>query len=91
MTARLNVLGIGADRSQGREFGVFCEAGTLRVGEVLTAAADESGTERTVGLEVREIRFFDRLVSEVSETYSVNLVLAGDAVGEVGVGWTLAT
>ena len=39
------------------------------MGEVLTAAADESGTERTVGLEVREIRFFDRLVSEVSETY----------------------
>jgi hypothetical protein len=91
MTARLNVLGIGADTSEGRQFGVFCESGRLCVGELLTTAADESGAERTVALEVREIRLFDRLVPEVGETYSVNLVLAGDVVGEVEVGWTLAT
>jgi hypothetical protein len=91
MDVRVNVLGVGVDTSEGREFGAFCEAGMLRVGEVLRTATDASGTQRTVALEVREIRFFDRHVPEVGETYSVNLVLAGDAVSEVEVGWTLAT
>lgn len=83
MTTKLRVLGVGRHVGTAIEAGVFCESGSLRVGDHLTALRTKSGQIVSVDLEVLEIKFYDQLVDELEEVFSGNVLLAEHKAGPI--------
>lgn len=91
MSADLVVVELAGDSAALTQCAVKCVRGTLRVGDSLKTALDDTRV-LDVDLEVVEIaRYEGVLVHELEENFGALVHLAGNWPAPVGVGWSLRT